>query len=639
MSLAAGQVFAGYTIVRVLGAGAMGTVYLVSHPRLPRQDALKVLPADLTANPEFRARFLREAELAAGLSHPNIVRIHDRGEEDGQFWISMAYVAGTDAGRFLREQFPGGMPLDEVAAIIAAVASALDYAHHRGLLHRDVKPANILLADPDAGLRRVFLADFGIARSIDDAAGLTATNMTVGTVNYAAPEQLRGEAIDGRADQYALACTAFHLLTGAAPFEDSNQAVVISRHVNTPPPSIGARRPELAGLDAVFATAMAKDPSQRFVSCTQFAEHLRQQSSPGFAYAGEIPARPDTEVTQPSLSAVAPTVVLRSKRRRRGVLAGALAGAALLVAGAVFAGVKLIDAPKPVPVAAPHGSSAAPKAAQASAPNTGPFTGVYNVDFARVTSLEGQVPKGATPTTETWAVRSACGSAGCMATASRLSGDTLQVTSMVLDQVDGNWIAVSVGSTNCGKLDGEVWETFTLQPRPDGTLVGEATQTMAVGCGNKRSVTFTRTGDADLSTLPDPATLPPRVVSPAEGLRGRYHESDVTPTGFKEEGDYTVQTHCLRTGDRCMSFFHAPPSSWWALVFGGGQWVYAREFDSRCSKGGTAHVKVNSQFPLPQPAQNPIALLTGQGFEDVQSANGTNCGSTSVTVKFARTGD
>ena len=636
MPLVAGQVFAGYTIVRVLGAGAMGTVYLAAHPRLPRQDALKVLPADLTANAEFRARFLREAELAAGLSHPNIVRIHDRGEEGGQFWISMAYVAGTDAGRFLREQFPGGMPLDEVAAIIGAVASALDYAHHRGLLHRDVKPANILLADPDGGLRRVFLADFGIARSIDDAAGLTATNMTVGTVNYAAPEQLRGEPIDGRADQYALACTAFHLLAGAAPFEDSNPAVVISRHVNAPPPSIGARRPELAGLDAVFATALAKEPSRRFGSCTQFAEHLSQQLSPSFAYVGEIPLRADTQDTQPSFDAAAPTVVLRPKRRRRGVLAGALAAAALLIAGGVVAGVKLTDHPKSTPAAAPHGASAAPKAA---APNTGPFTGVYTVDFARVTSLEGQAPKGATPTTETWAVRSACGSAGCMATASRLSGDTLQITSMVLDQVGGSWLAVSVGSTNCGKVDGEVWETFTLQPRPDGTLAGEATQTMAVGCANKRSVTFTRTGGVDVSTLPDPGTLPPRVVSPAEALRGHYHESDVTPSGFKEEGDYAVHTNCLRTGDRCMSFFHAPPTSWWALVFGGGQWVYAREFDSRCSKGGTAHVKVDSQFPLPQPAQDPIALLTGKGFEDVRSANGTTCGSTNVTVKFSRTGD
>ena len=149
MSLEVGQVFAGYTILRVLGAGGMGRVYLASHPRLPRLDALKVLPPDLTADAEFRARFEREAELAAGLSHPNIVGIHDRGEQDGQFWISMDYVPGTDLVRLLRESYPGGMPVDEVLPIITAVASALDYAHHRGLLHRDVKPANILLTDPD----------------------------------------------------------------------------------------------------------------------------------------------------------------------------------------------------------------------------------------------------------------------------------------------------------------------------------------------------------------------------------------------------------------------------------------------------------------------------------------------------------
>ena len=172
MSLEVGQVFAGYTIVRVLGAGGMGSVYLATHPRLPREEALKVLPPDLTTDPEFRARFEREAELAAGLTHPHIVRIHDRGEFEGQFWISMDYVAGTDAARLLREQYPGGMPLGVVVSIITAVGSALDYAHHRGLLHRDVKPANILLTDPDVQARRVYLADFGIARRMDDAAGL-----------------------------------------------------------------------------------------------------------------------------------------------------------------------------------------------------------------------------------------------------------------------------------------------------------------------------------------------------------------------------------------------------------------------------------------------------------------------------------
>src|SRR5271166_28567 len=159
MPLAVGEVFAGYTILRVLGAGAMGTVYLVQHPRLPRRDALKVLSADLTPDEQYRARFVREADIAAGLSHPNILGVHDRGESGGQFWIAMDFVDGTDAARLLREQYRGGMPVGLATQIIAGVASALDYAHQRGLLHRDVKPANILIADPGSEVQRVFLAD------------------------------------------------------------------------------------------------------------------------------------------------------------------------------------------------------------------------------------------------------------------------------------------------------------------------------------------------------------------------------------------------------------------------------------------------------------------------------------------------
>src|SRR5246500_512285 len=274
MSIEVGQVFAGYTILRLLGSGGMGQVYLASHPRLPREDALKVLPTEVTADPEYRERFDREAELAAGLSHQHIVGINDRGEYDGQFWISMDYVAGTDAARLLRERYPGGMPVDEAMAIVTAVASALDYAHRRGLLHRDVKPANILVSDSDGQERRVFLADFGIARRMDDAGGLTTARMAVGTVAYAAPEQLMAGAVDGRADQYALACTAFHLLTGAPPYAGPNLAVVIGQHVSATPPSIGAYRPELARLDPVFACAVAKDPSGRFNSCGEFAQEL-----------------------------------------------------------------------------------------------------------------------------------------------------------------------------------------------------------------------------------------------------------------------------------------------------------------------------------------------------------------------------
>src|SRR5882672_4384971 len=306
MSLEVGQAFAGYAILRVLGTGGMGRVYLASHPRLPREEALKVLPPELTGDAEYRARFEREAELAAGLNHPHIVGIHDRGEYDGQLWISMEYVAGTDVARLLREQFPGGMPVEEALPIVSAVGSALDYAHHRGLLHRDVKPANILLTEPDGQPRRVFLADFGIARLVDDPTGLTATNMAVGTVAYAAPEQLKGESLNGRADQYALACTAFHLLAGVPPYDSSNPAVVITCHVSAAPPSIGACRAELAGLDPVFAVAVAKSPADRFGSCQQFTDELSRHLGTAVSPTQDTQFAPSTQDTQPSLGGATP---------------------------------------------------------------------------------------------------------------------------------------------------------------------------------------------------------------------------------------------------------------------------------------------------------------------------------------------
>jgi hypothetical protein len=201
MPLANGAMFAGYTILRLLGSGGMGEVYQAQHPRLPRRDALNILSSGVSADEDYRQRFIREADLAATLWHPNIVRVNDRGEFNGQLWIGMDYVEGTDAAQLMRERYPAGMPADEVATIVTAIASALDYAHQQGLLHRDIKPANILLTSPEGGERRILLSDFGIARNVDDIRGLTTTNMTVGTVAYAAPEQLMGEDIDGHADE------------------------------------------------------------------------------------------------------------------------------------------------------------------------------------------------------------------------------------------------------------------------------------------------------------------------------------------------------------------------------------------------------------------------------------------------------
>src|ERR1700744_2071161 len=183
MPLSGGQTFAGYRIVRLLGSGGLGEVYLAEHPRLPRHNALKVLPADVSADPDYRARFEREADLASKLWHPHIVSVHDRGEYNGQLWISMDYVDGLAAAQLLASRYRDGIPVDQVVRIVTAVAGGLDYAHKQGLLHRDVKPANIMLShiDGDEDAQRILLADFGIARNVDDISGLTATNMTVGT--------------------------------------------------------------------------------------------------------------------------------------------------------------------------------------------------------------------------------------------------------------------------------------------------------------------------------------------------------------------------------------------------------------------------------------------------------------------------
>ncbi|OBB82281.1 protein kinase [Mycobacterium colombiense] len=273
MTLGDGAEFAGYTIQGLLSSGATADVYVARHPRLPRLDALKILPASLTGDAGFRERFERDADLAAALRHPNIVAIHDRGEFDGRLWIAMDYAQGTDAGRLLREHHTHGMAAREVLEIVTTVADALDHGHRRGMLHRDVKPGNILLTESDSEPRRILLADFGITRKADDISGLMTTD-SAGAVSYAAPEQLMGGELDGRADQYALAATAFHLLTGVAPFAGTSPAAVIANHLNAPPPLLAQRRPDLAPLDPVLSKAMSKDPAQRFSRCADFAQAL-----------------------------------------------------------------------------------------------------------------------------------------------------------------------------------------------------------------------------------------------------------------------------------------------------------------------------------------------------------------------------
>ena len=599
MSLEAGQVFAGYTIVRVLGSGGMGSVYLASHPRLPRQDALKVLPPDLTADPEFRARFVREAELAAGLSHPQ-----HRGDSRprrrrwpvldfdglcGRHRRGPTACANTIRAGCPSRRWSRSLPRSARRWIMRIIVGCCTATSSRPTFCWPI---------PTGRSGGCFWPISASRASIDDAAGLTATNMTVGTVNYAAPEQLKGEPIDGRADQYALACTAFHLLAGVPPYDDSNPAVVISRHVNAPPPSIGALRPELAGLDAVFATAMAKEPSRRFGSCAEFAEHLAQQPITGFAYADAIPfpdTQPSLDVTAPALpTPPAPPVAKPRRARRLDRCPGRhrVAGRRWCLRGREAHPAPPIRAPRRAP------RSTAPT------PNTGPFTGVYQVHFGPATKLDGAVVPESKPLADTYAVRSVCRPAGCVATAIRLSGEMRLASSAIFDQVGGRWVAVTLASDKCRDAPDEIWQVFTLEPRPDGTFTGDYRGAAANACAEKRTVTFTRTGDVDVNSLPDPGSLPPRVASPAEALHGRYHLTRTFANGAPSNQDGpAVITDCLRTGDRCMSYFHSGSFDT-PMVFSGGNWNMNVEHDEDAPNcGGPVGVKITGQYPLPQPPQ------------------------------------
>ncbi|MEV0341337.1 protein kinase [Nocardia sp. NPDC050713] len=272
--LTSGEVFAGFTVERLLGQGGMGSVYLARHPRLSRLTALKLLNRDLFLDNEVRARFEREADLAAQLDHPSIVAVYDRGSEDGQLWISMQYVDGVDAAAVN----PMTLPPERAVQIIEGVADALDYAHGMGVLHRDVKPANIMLARSSGGQgERVFLADFGIARLREDSTHLTQTGMFTATLAYASPEQMTGAPLGNRSDQYSLACALYWLLAGVGPFDSANPADIIHGHLQMPLPSVRLRRPNLnPALDAVLAAGMAKRPEHRYRSCTEFADAARK---------------------------------------------------------------------------------------------------------------------------------------------------------------------------------------------------------------------------------------------------------------------------------------------------------------------------------------------------------------------------
>jgi serine/threonine-protein kinase len=273
--LAPGDQIAGYQVAEVIGRGGMAVVYRALDLRLGRHVALKVLAPHLGEDEAFRQRFIRESRAAAGVDHPNIIPVFEAGSAGDLLFIAMRYVSGGDVRALIETE--GTLSLRRATTITAQVASALDTAHAHGLVHRDVKPGNMLLGGTgDSGIDHVYLSDFGLSKSSLATSTLTAAGQFMGTLDYVSPEQIQGQPADGRADQYALACTAVEMLTGTPPFNRDESMALLWAQLEEPPPSLTQRRPDLPpSLDAVIRTALAKSPRDRYPSCLAFASALR----------------------------------------------------------------------------------------------------------------------------------------------------------------------------------------------------------------------------------------------------------------------------------------------------------------------------------------------------------------------------
>jgi Protein kinase domain len=363
VDLGVGQEFAGHRIDALIGRGGMGVVYLAEHLRLRRKVAIKVLSPELAGEEAFRRRFIRESQLAAALDHPNIVPVFDAGESGERAYISMRYVAGPDLATFLEAEGPLGP--DTALGIAVQVAAALDAAHAEGLVHRDVKPANILLEPVHGGPFpwRAFLSDFGVTKHLT-ASLTTERGQFVGTVDYMAPEQITGGPIDGRTDEYSLGCVVFECFTGTVPFPRDQQIGVMYAHLQEPPPRVTDRREGLpAGLDGVMRRSMAKQSEQRFDSCSEFvvgaagAAGVRVSLPPGSARAatprsrGVVPGM-GGRTTVPSHARIEPP---RRHRGRR--VATAVTVGVALVAAATTTAILTTRRPGPQATTTPRATS------------------------------------------------------------------------------------------------------------------------------------------------------------------------------------------------------------------------------------------------------------------------------------------
>ena len=400
MSAPFGRMAGRYRLEALLGRGGMAEVWRAEDSKLGRSVAVKIILADHAADRSFVERFLREARVVASLQHPNILPVYDFGEEGGLPFLVMPLLEGGTLRDRMQE---GPVPIARAALWMAQLAGALDAAHEAGILHRDVKPANVLLGKGD----RIFLADFGIAKMLETATGLTATGMVVGTPLYMAPEQAQGKPASPASDRYALAVIAYELLSGKPPFEGENPLALMHQHVTAPAPALSTKVPGLpAGLDAVFARALAKVPEERHPTSSAFAAAVAAFAPTGVAGAVAATAPGPTAATVVQGSRARPvatpppaltsdqTVLTRPGRARRNLLLGIAAAAVVVAAGT---GTFLLRGREGArsPAAESAGPTAPPAATAPAEPEKAPpaVSPTPDIEAQKIAELEARLRK------------------------------------------------------------------------------------------------------------------------------------------------------------------------------------------------------------------------------------------------------
>jgi hypothetical protein len=726
-----GTPFGRYRLVELIGRGGMGEVWKAFDTATRRVVAVKVLPAQLAADPVFEERFRHEAFAAAGLNNPHVVPIHNFGEIEGRLYVDMRLIEGQDLEHVLKA---GPIEPARAVKIVEQIASALNAAHKIGLVHRDVKPSNILVAEDDFS----YLIDFGIARAAGETK-LTATGNVVGTWPYMAPERFTTGQSDTRSDIYALTCVLYECLTSSRPFPGESVEQQIAGHLTTPPPRVSLKIPGVPpALDKVIAAGMAKDPQDRYTTTTEMARAAQaaianggskpgsRQTAPGDAPVAmtrafqeedtekhwhKTKARP-VEKVEPAADATqarpaeqappgwaptmagtpehvekawAPTQMQPAEEGLQPPWAPTQAGTpehvekawAQTHLGAPEAHVESASAPttaRPAELLPPPDEGARwpwyrrtavvvpiaivmivaavatillvlsggeePQPGQQATPPGAGLNGTYSADFGAPTQPNGQPFQNASGGNETWVFKSACKNGKCVAAATKVDGSLSAATTLIFDQVNNRWETVNAKQGSCsGAGSTELWESMSLQQQPDGSLEGDfVVRSPNPSCASNRPVTFTRTGDAQSGvSVADPATLPARVPSPAQALHGRYQEVDTYKDGNRSaDVSFDIQTYCLRTGDRCLSYW-LTPNDVKILTFEKNQFVLAnRASDSTCKEGGPAHREITLQYPLPSPAQDPITELNGTGHYTITGACPFN---SDFDSRVARTGD